>query len=97
MSRKGEDTLLFVMGLLTGITIGALATLLTTPYTGREVRGKILDRSREARERLKELRAQIEREFNEKSGKLKGEAAERFEALRRRVDELLDRLETYLS
>ncbi len=88
---------MFVMGLLTGITIGALATLLTTPYTGREVRGKLMDRSREARERLKELRAQIEREFNERSGKLKGEAAERFETLRRKVDELLDRLETYLS
>ncbi len=97
MARRSEDALLFVMGLLTGMTIGALATLLTTPYTGKEVRGKLVDRGRMAREKLRELRAQIEREFSEKSGKLRGEAAEKLEAMRKRVDEMLDRLEEYLS
>ncbi len=97
MARRSDDAIFFVMGVLTGLTVGALVTLLTTPYTGKEVRGKIVDKSKEARERLRVLREEIRKEFEERAGKLKGEAAEKFEALRKKVDELLDRLESHLG
>ncbi|NPB04192.1 MAG: YtxH domain-containing protein [Thermotogae bacterium] len=97
MARRNEDALFFMVGILTGITLGVLATLLTTPYTGKEVRGKLAERSREIRDRLLELRGQIEETLTQRSGRLKEEAVEKLTLLRKKIDELLDRLETYLA
>lgn len=44
----------FVAGVSLGVIIGAAAALLSTPYSGTEVRNRLLDKSRELRKTAEE-------------------------------------------
>ncbi|MEO0139405.1 MAG: YtxH domain-containing protein [candidate division WOR-3 bacterium] len=93
MRNNGGEIVSFFAGMVIGLTVGSLITLLTTPYTGKEVRGKIAKRGKDTLKRLREIKDQLEREIEEKGRGLKGEAAEKVSELRKKVDELFANLE----
>lgn len=97
MRENGNEFVAFFAGMVVGLTVGSLLTLLTTPYTGAEVRGKIARKGRDTLEKLREIREELEKEIEEKGKGLKGEAAERLAELRERVNELLAKLEGKLA
>ncbi len=97
MRKNGGEIASFFAGMVIGLTVGSLITLLTTPYTGAEVRGKIAKKGKDTWKRLREIKDELERELEEKGKGLKGEAAEKVSELRRKVDELFAKLEGKLA
>jgi len=93
MRDNGRKFVAFAIGMITGLTIGAIATLLTTPFTGAEMRSRITKGTKDAFKKLKEAKDQIEKEMEEKARELKGEAAEKIAELRKKVDEAFAKLE----
>ncbi len=96
MKDNGKEFVAFAIGIITGLTIGAIATLLTTPFTGAEMRSRITKGTKDALKKLREAKDQIEKEIEEKAKGLKGEAAEKVAELRKKVDETFAKLEDKL-
>ena len=97
MRNNGNEIVTFFAGMVIGLTLGSFITLLTTPYTGAEVRGKITKRGKDTWRKLREIKDELEKEIEEKGKGLKGEAAEKVSELRKKVDELFAKLEGKLA
>ncbi len=97
MGNNGKKWMVFAVGVLTGLILGTITTLLTTPYTGSEMRGKIVKGTRDSLRKLREARENLEKEIEVRAKDFKGDAAKKISEIKEKINETFSKIEEKLS